>query len=89
MKLVKANHLTHMVSLEVSQITAHALVTLNIKKQRPAWISAYDLETNDNFRVKTYGLKKMIEGLEGAYGGKDEEFIFKYPVQILITKNKS
>lgn len=87
LKLVKTSKLTHMIRIEISQVSENAVLKLNVKRQRPFWVNDLDLEVEDNFRKKTFGLKKMVVGLENAYDTKQD--IFKCPIQIFITKNKS
>jgi hypothetical protein len=81
-------HATHLLTLRMQHIQNDgAMVRVNLKKTFPAWVETDNLETDDNLRTKTCGLKKMIGGLGDAY--QEGNLLFSQPLKILITKKNN
>lgn len=83
--LVARMGLTHMVQVSVTQIGEGASVSFNLNRHLPKWIDEINIEQDDYLRQKTFGLKKMINGLEDAKNHKKNS-AFTEPFKIYITK---
>jgi hypothetical protein len=84
-ELVSRMGLTHMVQISVSQIGETTTVSLTLDRHLPAWIEQFNIEQDDYRRQKTFGLKKMVNGLEDARSYQKNN-VFTEPFKIYITK---
>lgn len=77
--------LTQMMQLRVGQISEGTIISLNLDRHSPLWIDQLNIDKEDGLRQQTFGLKKMINGLEGAPEAKQVS-VFAEPLKIYITK---
>ncbi|MFC4209908.1 hypothetical protein ACFOWA_01865 [Pedobacter lithocola] len=83
---IAAKHgLTHMAQVQVDQIGGEGIVSLDLERHLPQWIDALNIDREDGLRKQTYGLKKMVKGLEEAQDDRPIP-VFTEPVKIYITK---
>jgi len=79
--------LTHMFQIKIDQIGGGTELKLNIERAMPAWIDEINLEIEDGKRQKTFGLMRMINGLQAALGKDKTAWAYDQPLRIFITKN--
>lgn len=79
--------LTHMFQIKIDQIGGGTELKLNIERAMPAWIDEINLEIEDGKRQKTFGLMRMINGLQAALGKDKTALAYDQPLRIFITKN--
>jgi len=77
--------LTHMVQIRADQIGEESIVELNLQRHLPEWLDQINIDKEDGLRTQTYGLKKMIKGIEDAQDTKQLS-VFTEPLKIYITK---
>lgn len=77
--------LTQMLQLRVGQISEGTIISLNLERHAPAWIDQFNIDKEDGLRQQTFGLKKMINGLEDAPQDKQVS-VFAESFKIYITK---
>lgn len=77
--------LTHMIQIKVGQVAESTIISLNLERGSPNWINQFNIEKEDGLRQQTFGLKKMINGLEDAQENK-KTAVFAKPFKIYITK---
>ncbi|PWS28573.1 hypothetical protein DHW03_01595 [Pedobacter yonginense] len=85
-QIIARNQLTHFLQLRITQPASRTSVYINIRKSRPDWIDELNLLTEDNLRQKTFGLKKMADGLESAYLTSQSKPLFQKPASVYILK---
>ncbi|MDQ0968974.1 hypothetical protein QFZ20_004377 [Flavobacterium sp. W4I14] len=79
--------LTHLFQIKIDQIGGGTELKLNIERAMPAWIDEINLEIEDGKRQKTFGLMRMISGLQAALGKDKTALAYDQPLRIFITKN--
>lgn len=77
--------LTQMMQIKVGQVAEGKVVSLNLERHIPSWIDQLNIDEEDGLRQQTFGLKKMINGLEDARETK-QATVFTEPLKIYITK---
>lgn len=84
-QLVENLKATHLIRVRAKNIVADdEVIILNLKNIQPKWYTTVDAAQDDKERKKTFGLSKMISGLDNAYD--ENEFLINEPIKVLITK---
>lgn len=82
-KLTKDLNATHLIRVRVKNIIDDKVLKINLVSQEPLWYQGINADYDDKTRRLTFGLSKMISGLNGAYEKK--EYLIAEPLKILIT----
>ncbi len=77
--------LTQMVQIRCDQIGEETIMELNLQRHLPEWVDQINIDKEDGLRTQTYGLKKMIKGMEDAQDAPQLS-VFSEPLKIYITK---
>ena len=84
------NSFTHVVKVQIDQLTEDTELTLALENVLPAWIQEWSTPDDSNIEQvgpKTFALAQMLEGIEEAYAQDNSEYIFRISVDLNIHEN--
>ena len=84
------NSFTHVVKVQIDQLTEDTELTLALENVLPAWIQEWSTPDDSNIEQvgpKTFAFAQMMEGIEEAYAQDNSEYIFRISVDLNIHEN--
>jgi len=84
------NNFTHVVKIQVDQLSEDAELTLSLENVLPAWIQEWSTPDDSNIQevgTKTFALAQMLQGIKEAYEQGNGENIFSISVGLNIQEN--
>lgn len=82
---------THVVKVQVDQLTENAQLTLALDDVLPTWIQDWSTPDDSNINQvgpKTFALVQMLEGIDEAYAESSRADIFSISVDLNIRENQ-